>query len=59
MIAVADSLDARYMWLISTKGHVSSTVGLAAMVPTVYLKSDVMIESGTGSMDNPYILEIN
>ena len=51
--------DAGFAWYVSGDGYAS--YGYAtytyAVVPSIYLKSNVLIESGNGTSSNPYILK--
>ena len=51
--------DAGFAWYVSGDGYAS--YGYAtytyAVVPSIYLKSNVLIESGAGTSSNPYILK--
>ena len=50
---------AGYVWLVSgdgNTGHSFAAFPLSAF-PTIYLKFNILIESGTGTSSNPYILK--
>ena len=58
------SLDAypsasRGVWLVYSDGHVGNINAAygGAIFPAIYLKTDILIKSGTGTSDNPYILK--
>ena len=55
----AHSTDAKNFWIVRGDGFV--TGGYAAypfsVFPTLYLKSNVLIESGNGTSSDPYILK--
>ena len=55
----ARALYAGYVWYVSGGGSVSSSTASVSygVVPSLYLKSNVLIESGNGSESNPYILK--
>ena len=47
------------VWDVNSNGSVSNgtAANSNAVAPSIYLKSNVLIESGTGTSDNPYILK--
>ena len=58
------SLDAypsasRGVWLVYSDGHVGNINAAygAAIFPAIYLKTDILIKSGTGRSNDPYILK--
>ncbi len=58
------SLDAypsasRGVWLVYSDGHVGNINAAygAAIFPAIYLKTDILIKSGTGTSSEPYILK--
>ena len=54
----AHSAFASSVWYVRGDGHVdSSAAALLSAFPTIYLKSNILIESGTGTSSNPYILK--
>ena len=50
---------ASHVWNVGNMGYVSfgSAAYTYAVVPSIYLKSNVLIESGAGTSSNPYILK--
>ena len=54
-----DSSDSYYVFNVSSSGFVGyNNADLSyGVVPAVYLKSNILIESGDGSSSNPYILK--
>ena len=48
-----------YVWLVSSGGSVSSdrASNARAVFPAIYLKSNILIESGKGTSSDPYILK--
>ena len=48
-----------YVWSVGSDGSVSSTNAAngGAVFPAIYLKSNVLIESGKGTSSDPYILK--
>ena len=55
----ASSGNANLVWLVSGDGSTSdsSASNPFSAFPTIYLKSNILIESGKGTSDNPYILK--
>ena len=55
----ARSANSRYVWYVNGDGDVnnSNAASGGAVFPAIYLKSNVIIESGTGTSSNPYILK--
>ena len=55
----AFSGDSRSVWSVHSFGYVryDFAAGGNAVFPTIYLKSNILIESGKGTSDNPYILK--
>ena len=55
----ADGSYANYAWAVSGDGYASnySAANSLVVVPSIYLKSNVIIESGNGTSSNPYILK--
>ena len=53
------SSSSNIVFLVSSSGIVDSNYAFNAygVVPAVYLKSNILIESGEGTIDNPYILK--
>ena len=56
---VAAPVDAFVVWLVSSFGHVGggNASDARAVFPAIYLKSNILIESGKGTSSNPYILK--
>ena len=56
---VAAPVDAFVVWLVSSFGHVGGggAADGGAVFPAIYLKSNILIESGKGTSSNPYILK--
>ena len=56
---VAYGSHARVVWKVSGDGHAgyNGAADSNAVVPSIYLKSNVLIESGKGTSDKPYILK--
>ena len=50
---------ASHVWNVGNMGYVSfgSAAYTYAVVPSIYLKSNVLIENGTGTSSDPYILK--
>ena len=50
---------ASHVWNVGNMGYVSfgSAAYSYAVVPSIYLKSNVLIENGTGTSSDPYILK--
>ena len=46
-------------WLVDGGGNTGSSraAGPFSAFPTIYLKSNILIESGTGTSSDPYILK--
>ena len=55
----AFSGHSRYVWGVVSDGRVNGylAAGGGAVFPAIYLKSNILIESGTGTSSNPYILK--
>ena len=55
----ADSGHSRYVWFVSGDGNVNSNRAArgGAVFPAIYLKSNILIESGKGTSSDPYILK--
>ena len=55
----ADSGNSRLVWLVGSDGLVGSHTADdgCAVFPAIYLKSNTLIESGTGTSSDPYILK--
>ena len=55
----ASSGISRFVWLVHSDGDVrySNAANGGAVFPAIYLKSDILIESGTGTSSDPYILK--
>ena len=55
----ARSANSRYVWYVNGDGDVnnSNAASGGAVFPAIYLKSNVLIESGAGTSSNPYILK--
>ena len=52
--------NAGYVWGVDGHGYVygtSNASSAGAVFPTIYLKSNILIESGKGTSSNPYILK--
>ena len=51
--------SSRYVWLVYGVGNVGYNYAAdgAAVYPAIYLKSDILIKSGTGTSSEPYILK--
>ena len=56
----ANSVFANYVWLVIGVGVVVDDRASTArsVFPSVYLKSDIKIVSGSGTSSDPYILEL-
>ena len=54
------TLAAHFSWAIYVVGYNNSsyTAGGYSVKPSIYLKSNVLIESGAGTSNNPYILKL-
>ena len=54
-----DGSFARYAWCVSGDGvaYGNRAANSIAVAPSIYLKSNVLIESGNGTSSNPYILK--
>ena len=61
MTPYIDSYAAYFIFNISGDGVVGGTnvSSLISVFPSIYLKSNVLIESGNGSESNPYMLKLN
>ena len=59
MSSIADPDVASSVWLVSGDGFGGDdfAVDPLSAFPTIYLKSNILIESGKGTSDNPYILK--
>ena len=57
----ADGSYANYAWAVSGDGYASnySAANSLVVVPSIYLKSNVLIESGNGTSSNPYTLKLS
>ena len=55
----ASASNALYVWGVSSDGSVGnySAARGGAVFPTIYLKSNILIESGKGTSSDPYILK--
>ena len=55
----ASSGAARYVWVVFGDGRANgyATARPLLVFPTIYLKSNILIESGKGTSSNPYILK--
>ena len=55
----ANTFFARSVWLVNGDGRADSGVAsdTSAVFPAIYLKSNILIESGKGTSSNPYILK--
>ena len=54
----ASSYNANYVFSVYSLGSVHNNISYNCSVrPVVYLKSNVLISSGTGSQDDPFVLE--
>ena len=55
----ASSGISRFVWLVHSDGDVrySNAANGGAVFPAIYLKSNILIESGKGTSSNPYILK--
>ncbi len=58
-LAISDSSSR--IFLLASKGEVSIGIGFRefALFPTFYLKSNVNIISGTGELNNPYVVSLD
>ena len=56
----ANAGTSRYVWYVRGDGFVNNRVAASggAVFPAIYLKSNILIESGNGSSSNPYILKL-
>ena len=56
---LANSGDSRVVWLVRGDGYVGTTRAAdgGAVFPAIYLKSNILIESGKGTSSDPYILK--
>ena len=56
---VASASVASYVWNVYGNGLAGNNAAsnANAVFPTIYLKSNVLIESGTGTSSDPYILK--
>ena len=52
------SSDSNYVWILYSDGDVYSYVAYGGLAwrPVLYLKSDVRIDAGSGTVGDPYIL---
>ena len=61
VLSPSDSDDGTRMWRVRGDGCSTGSDGYAinalSVFPTIYLKSNVLIESGNGTSSNPYILK--
>ena len=57
----ANPNDASRVWFVYGAGAAEYDIAASssAAVPSIYLKSNVLIESGTGTSDNPYTLKLS
>ena len=57
----SDSAFAYYVFDVRTVGYVRSISAYAAFAvrPTLFLKSNIKVKSGTGEKNNPFILSVN
>ena len=57
----ADSGTSRYVWYVRGDGYADYSYAArgGAVFPAIYLKSNVLIESGNGTSSNPYTLKLN
>ena len=55
----ANPVDAIGVWLVNGVGYTGYDIAANpfSAFPTIYLKSNILIESGKGTSDNPYILK--
>ena len=55
----ANSGSSRYVWFVFGDGFLygDGAAGPLSVFPTIYLKSNILIESGTGTSSDPYILK--
>ena len=55
----ADPADTSFVWRVYGFGDTASILAANRLsaFPTIYLKSNILIESGTGTSSNPYILK--
>ena len=50
--------NANNVWNVNGDGNVNNNASNPLSVfPTIYLKSNILIESGTGTSSDPYILK--
>ena len=56
---LASSGYSRSVWMVNSDGCVlyPGAAYVGAFFPAIYLKSNVLIESGNGTSDSPYILK--
>ena len=61
VLSPSDSDDGTRMWRVRGDGCSTGSDGYAinalSVFPTIYLKSNILIESGTGTSSDPYILK--
>ena len=57
----ADSGTSRYVWYVRGDGYADYSYAArgGAVFPAIYLKSNVLIDSGNGTSSNPYTLKLN
>ena len=57
----ADSGTSRYVWYVRGDGYADYSYAARGGVvfPAIYLKSNVLIDSGNGTSSNPYTLKLN
>ena len=60
MSSVANPGAARHVWAVFGVGNVNggSAAGPFSVFPTIYLKSNILIESGNGTSSDPYVLKL-
>jgi len=56
---LATPVDAYYVWLVFGDGdaYIGGAARSLSVFPTIYLKSNILIESGKGTSSDPYILK--
>ena len=59
--SIPDLYTALYVWVVSEIGSIQNANASEthSIFPTLYLKSNVLIESGNGTSSNPYTLKLN
>ena len=59
--SIPNLYTALYVWVVSEIGSIQNANASEthSIFPTLYLKSDILIESGNGTSSNPYTLKLN